>query len=334
MTRIVENMNIKKGQPLSGCHFLCDFCGLVFSKNIFSMQKDILIAVVFSTLAIFGCKGEDDAVKETEDSAFTDRKMLSKIKNDEINEASGLEVSAVNNNMFWVHNDSGGQPRLFLLDGNGNDVFTCYLHGIENRDWEDIAVGSGPIEGESYLYIAEMGDNNAVHDWKYIYRLKEPLWNDKEESAVVEDFDKLTFQFPDGNRDAETLMLDPKTRDIYIISKREEKVNVYIAPYPQPFGDTTTLKKVGVLPFDLAVAGDISDDGRQVLIKTYDWIFYWEKKGQESIDSLLKNTPIKLPYTREPQGEAIAWAKDGSGYYTVSEEADGIEPVLYYYQRK
>jgi hypothetical protein len=41
------------------------------------------------------------------------------------------------------------------------------------------------------------------------------------------------FQYPDGSRDAETLLLDPLTKDIYVISKREfEDIRVYRAPYP------------------------------------------------------------------------------------------------------
>ena len=150
----------------------------------------------------------------------------------------------------------------------------------------------------------------------------------------IETFDRIAFQFPDGKRDAEALMIDPNTRDLYVVSKREENVSVYVAPFPQSVDQTITLKKVVTLPLTLIVAGDISDDGQEVIMKSYDWVYYWKRKEKEDLATLLSTDPVKLPYTREPQGEAIAWKKDGTGYYTLSEEADNVKPVLYFYERK
>ena len=49
-----------------------------------------------------------------------------------------------------------------------------HINGAENRDWEDMASGDGPVAGENYIYIAETGDN-LVHFPDYaIYRFIEP----------------------------------------------------------------------------------------------------------------------------------------------------------------
>jgi hypothetical protein len=42
---------------------------------------------------------------------------------------------------------------------------------------------------------------------------------------------------------------------------------------------------------------------------------------------------MSLPYTKEPQGEAIGWLRDASGYVTVSEKKDNITPLIYLYKR-
>ncbi|NJM26815.1 MAG: hypothetical protein HC859_16440 [Bacteroidia bacterium] len=61
------------------------------------------------------------------------------LDNREINEASGLAASIRNEGMLWTHNDSGGQPWLFLIDKQAHYRATLKLP-VSNRDWEDIAV--------------------------------------------------------------------------------------------------------------------------------------------------------------------------------------------------
>jgi hypothetical protein len=44
--------------------------------------------------------------------------------------------------------------------------------------------------------------------------------------------------------------------------------------------------------------------------------------------------PAVVPYTQEPQGEAIAWSANGRDYLTTSEEPAGIPAHLYLYPRE
>jgi hypothetical protein len=74
-----------------------------------------------------------------------------------------------------------------------------------------------------------------------------------------------------------------------------------------------------------AVAGDISASGREILIKNYAEAFYWCRGDSQTVAEALAAAPTPVPYTMEPQGEAIAWGADGRGYYTTSEEPSGIE---------
>ena len=81
------------------------------------------------------------------------------------------------------------------------------------------------------------------------------------------------------------------------------------------------------------VGGDISPDGTEVLLKSYVKVFYWRRQTGQSLVDLLQTEPTILPYMPEPQGEAIGFATDGSGYYTLSEAQSGLEPRLYFYRR-
>src|SRR5690606_29355526 len=88
------------------------------------------------------------------------------------------------------------------------------------------------------------------------------------------------------------------------------------------------------LPIPKVCAADISPDGSEILIKNYTQIYYWRRTGDETIEETLKKDPVNLPYTTEPQGEAITFDRDGKGYYTLSEENNNKKPFLLFYARK
>lgn len=289
-----------------------------------------------------------------ENPIFKDRINLGEIQNSDIKEASGIAASYINKGVLYTHNDSGDENRFFAFDKNGNHIGIYHLEGVVNRDWEDIAVGPGPNENNSYIYIGDIGDNLAQHQVKYIYRVVEPFiaLNKRNIDTTLSQVETISFDYPDGNYDAETLMIDPISKSIYIITKRESKVKVYKLNYPQ---STTNLIKAELatelfLPFDpqenkplnYITGGDISIDGKEITIKSYDKVFYWKRDLNITIEETLKNSePLILPYEREPQGEAICWNPfDDKGYFTLSEEEIFINNIkfnfpayLYYYPR-
>ena len=269
------------------------------------------------------------------DTTFTLAASLGLIANDDLTEASGIVVSRSNPEVIWSHNDGGDQARLFLIGPEGDDLGEFQLADIKNRDWEDIAIGPGPEEGKTYIYVGEIGDNLSRYEEKMIYRTIEPDVSSTSEKFANEitDIETIRFKFSDGPRDAETLLIDPLSKDLYIISKREPRVGIYVLKYPYSTTGTNVAEKVGEIGLSSVVGGDISADGKEVLIKTYSAVYCWQKEGDEDLATLLEKEPVKLPYFREPQGEAIAWKDDGSGFYTVSEEPQGIQANLYFYMR-
>lgn len=262
-------------------------------------------------------------------SVFETAQAKGTINNKILNEASGLAASVSRPQLLWTHNDSGDKPRVFLINRSAEIVAQYHLKGAKNRDWEDIATGPGPDDKATYIYVGEIGDNRAIYDTKRIYRFKEPTADSPKEITY---FDTIEFVYPDGKRDAESLLVDPLTKDIYVLSKREDKIGIYRAAYPQSTSEIITLEKLGTIPFYNTTAADISADGNEILLKTYGEIRYWQREGRSVADTLLSSSqPVK--YTPEPQGESIAFTKDGKGFFTLSEKRNGVEPVLYYFAR-
>ena len=292
--------------------------------------------MVIISLSGFSCsKTFDDNPSYSNDSLFTGPIAKGKIKNNALDEVSGIVLSMSNPKYLWVHNDSGSEPKLFLIDKEGNHKGEFHLENVPFVDVEDIAIGPGPEEGVNYIYIGDIGDNLTTRDVKYIYRFPEPQIPDLLEPVFeqIKNIEVITYQYSDKRRDAETLIVDPDTKDIFIISKREPEVKVYKADNPKSVNDTIIFNKIGELPFPLVVGGDISTDGREILLKTYDNVYYWEIAKENDFEAILNQKPTRLPYEREPQGEAIAWDTDASGYFTLSEELLLFEAVLYYYKR-
>jgi hypothetical protein len=249
-----------------------------------------------------------------------------------LSEASGLVASIVNPGYLWSHNDGNNPTEIFLINEKAEIVMTCKLNNVRNRDWEDITIGPGPEPGVNYLYVADIGDNDARFRFKRLYRLKEPAFTDKK--IEVDSVHRLLVNIPEGPRDSEAIMVDPLTNNFYIISKREKSVRLYEIKFPFE-SDTLQAEELVKLPFSDIVAANISSDGSEVLMKNYREIYYWKRTGNEPLLDLLQRKPVLLDYDREPQGESIAWKSDGSGFYTLSESKLGIMGGnLYFYKRK
>jgi hypothetical protein len=253
----------------------------------------------------------------------------------DIKEASGIAASKKNPGVLWTHNDAGDKNHIFAMNGNGKHLGVFVLENCEARDWEDIATGPGPTAGNDYIYVGNIGDNDTVYDLKYVYRCVEPvvLPTQSPKTDTIREIDILKFRFPDGKWNAEALMVDPLTKDYYIISKRESNARVYRAQYPQPISTVDTLECVDTLAQTYIVAADISSSGDEIIMKNDDSVYYWKIAAGETIKKTLSRSPVTISYTKEPQGEGLTWDANANGYFTISEEKDDIDCHLYYYPR-
>src|SRR6185295_746902 len=87
-------------------------------------------------------------------------------------EVSGMEQSRSNSGVFWVHNDSGDEPRVYAVSSKGELLGTYTLQGATAFDWEDMSIGPAP-NGGTYLYMADIGDNAGKRTSVKIFRVLE-----------------------------------------------------------------------------------------------------------------------------------------------------------------
>lgn len=245
-------------------------------------------------------------------------KFLFSLKNQAIDESSGVATSHVAPGVFWTHNDSGGKAEVYAFGSAGNDLGTFELESVEARDWEDMA--SAKVNGVAYLYVGDIGDNKANQSQVRIYRFREPKANGT--TGSISEFETYTVRYPDGAHNCETLMVSP-AGDMYLVTKNDfGDSGVYILAAPQKSG-TYTLKKVGTIKLEagnvyshMITGGDISPDGSSVVIRTYFSILLYKPT---ELKEFWKSAPISLPVPLERQGEAVCFDWENDRLLTTSE---------------
>ncbi|WP_350431841.1 hypothetical protein ABIS04_17150 [Shewanella sp. H8] len=158
-----------------------------------------------------------------------------------IDEASGLAVSRINDHILWTHNDSGDTARLFAIDTQGNQLATVNIEGVTNIDWEDIA--SFTLHNQSYLLIADIGDNHAKRLQYQLHLIKEPDLSQLHGNNVlsVKPSWSMTFTYPDGAHDCESVAVDVAKQKILLLTKRDDLPILYSLPLIDPsLGQTET----------------------------------------------------------------------------------------------
>ena len=152
--------------------------------------------LILASFFVVGCSpGETDAREDGDDKTI--RPVLAgRLENRDIDEASGIARSQKTAGTYWIVNDSG-KPRLHPIDERGRSLGKVKVDGAKLSDWEDIA--SFTLDGQPYLLIADIGDNDADRKDVRLYVVEEPRPDD-EEVDIAWEFD---FTYADKPHDAE-----------------------------------------------------------------------------------------------------------------------------------
>lgn len=232
-------------------------------------------------------------------------------------EISGVVASLAHNGVFYVHNDSGDSARFFAIDIAGKSLATFSVSGAAAIDWEDIA--RAPCPAGTCLFLGDIGDNKGKRGEYAVYRVTEP-------TTIVNatlPAEKLPFTYPDGAHNAETLLADPATGGLFVVTKTLGTSSVYAFPLPLTPGKSVVLTKafdiaLPILPA-LITGGDVHPTGRGVLLRTYSDVWLFPQTQGMSVAAALLGTPCPAPIPNESQGEAIGWLASGAGYVSMSE---------------
>lgn len=251
---------------------------------------------------------------------------VGRIENEEIDEASGLIASRLDPDLFWVHNDSGDGPRLFAIDGSGEQLAELSVVGAEADDWEDIAAGPVLEGSASSLFIGDIGDNFKFRSSVQIYVLPEPEVDRAADSGqLLASAHRLDVSYSEGPRDAETLLVDPLTGDLYIIEKAHysrpsARVGVYRIPALEVLSESVVAQRVAEIPLGPVTAGNVLADGRGVALRNYQQARFFERDPVLPLFHAFAQPGCELPLADTgEQGEALGFSRDGKSYFTVAE---------------
>ena len=268
---------------------------------------------------------------------FNAQPLEVKLNDQGSNELSGIAASQLNSGLYYMHNDSD-QSAIIVNNAKGELVARLILDGVKISDPEDISVAPGPIKGKSYIYYAGIGDNNKTKSTISVFRLEEPDLSTVAAGSTlhISQVEELKLAYPQLPYNAETLLVDPLTLDMYIATKEVNRSTIFKASYPQSTTEVNNLTPVLLMRFfDLFTSGDISADGKGILLRNKSQIWYWERDPAQSVEKTLTLAPKMAPYAgNEHQGEGISFMADAKGYVTNTETRDypGAVSMLSFYQ--
>ncbi|MER5210072.1 WD40 repeat domain-containing protein [Streptomyces sp. NPDC002838] len=231
------------------------------------------------------------------------------IRDTRITESSGLAASRQHPGIYWTHNDSDDGPYLYAVDSStGRTVATITLTGVGTpRDVEAVSIGP-----DNQIYVGDIGDNFGGR-WPYvwIYQLTEPkALKDQTIRAT-----QYVVKYSDGPRDAESLVVDPKTGRTYIIDKKEDGGHLYEGPAKLSASGSNVFKPVAAV--DLwATDAALSPDGKQLAVRGYlGGIWYDWNAGK-----IKREGRLSVPL--QGQGESVSYSADGTKVMYGSEGTD------------
>ncbi|MBB4891838.1 hypothetical protein FHS39_000838 [Streptomyces olivoverticillatus] len=221
------------------------------------------------------------------------------IEDARIKESSGLAASRAHPGLYWTHNDSGDGPYVYGVDSRtGRTVTTITLAGVDARDAEAISLGP-----DGSLYLGDIGDNFGGR-WPevWIYRFPEP--KELQENVTLTPT-RYTVRYDDGPRDAESLMVHPKTGRMYIVSKKKSgKGALYEAPEKLTESGVNTFRRIADINV-WATDGAFSPDGTRLVVRGYfEAIAY---RWQDGRPTEIGRPSVPL----QRQGESVTFTPDG-----------------------
>lgn len=238
------------------------------------------------------------------------------LEDERINESSGVAASRRHEDLFWTHNDSGDAARIFAFDRQGAARGVVRIRGARAIDWEDMA--SFTLGGDSYLLLADVGDNQLQRKHCALYQIAEP-------EPGVEETDILSvtrFRFEDGPQNCEAVAVDPESLTVFLVVKR---VALRCPVYALSLRASARKKiqiatRIATITLPVATAMDISADGRRAVVLTYGHAYEFQRQAGEDWKFAFARRPTEITMPARRQGEAICYSHDQGSLFLTSEQ--------------
>lgn len=274
--------------------------------------------------------------------------VAARVRHEPLSELSGIVKSPRRENLYWVHNDSGHEARLFAIDGDGEIVMPTFSrfshHGAkpepgktpwpgfkvlhaQNVDWEDITTDG------NYLYIADTGNNLNLRRTLTIYMVSEIDPTASTQTAVIR---RLPVRYPEQgpfslferHYDSESLFaadgklyLITKHRKPFPLAGWEKGANLYRLDTRHTDRDNRLTLIDGQARMLAPTGAEVSPDGSRLAVITYRDLWIFDKPAQG--DRWLSSTHRRIRLRRNVgQVEAVTW--DDASTLVLANEAGEI----------
>lgn len=261
--------------------------------------------------------------------------LTGNLSHPELSETSGLASSTRRHNTLWAINDGGNQPKLYALSHTGESLANFNV-AAKNLDWEDLA--SAWINGESYLLIADIGDNQQRKQAHNIYILTEPLLDNRAVEPLVP-VATLQFKYPDGEHNAESMSFADGW--VYILTKeplvndKRQASQVYRIPLdltshsdvlvaekianlsiPSLSVESSLIASVSGVDISQPTAFDIDEQNQYAYVLTYRTVYRYKRNDNESWAEVFARTRKRVHTHSLSQAEALAVDANGIVWFT------------------
>ena len=228
-------------------------------------------------------------------------------------ENSGIVKSRHYDDVYWVQNDSGDEPKVYPVHLDGSlwtaeryqDMPGVEIAGAINVDWEDIT-----MDDKGHLIVCDVGNNRNDRRDLVLYYLNEPSPIAGRTTLKK----KVFFRYPDQknypathsdfNYDCEGVFF--ANGKIYFISKNRS--DTFTKLYRLDHYDSEVTNELTYLDrFDIGgktTAADATPDGRRLAVTTYRALWVFETDGVT--DSYFDGKVYWLPF-ESSQVEAVCF---------------------------
>ncbi len=218
-----------------------------------------------------------------------------RIKDVRITESSGLAADP-DAGIYWTVNDSGSTGTAYGVEPDGK-VRGTLNYRVEPVDVEAVAFH------DDRLYVADIGDNEAVRDQITVYYFNQPR-----ASGLTVGYRAWDFEYPDGAHDAEALLVNGNGR-LFVVTK-EAMGGIYRAPKEPTASGVNRLTRVGDAP-SLVTDGTFLPGGDQLALLSYNKVTVLDAKSYEQA--------AEADIPKQKQAESLAVSLDESTLLVGSE---------------
>ncbi|MFW6322385.1 MAG: hypothetical protein ACOC02_02025 [Guyparkeria sp.] len=277
-----------------------------------------------------------------------------------IDEASGLALSKQDDDLLWTHNDNINDPGsmervtpfVFGISPSGESRIRLRLERVVQRDWESI--DATRIDDRETLIVADSGDNRDTWPDYVLWFIPEPPPAEDDGEVRVSPEAMLRYRYPDGPADTESMVFDPRTDRILLLTKRDNPPRMYSLPVDarQPFPDEPGLserERLESAPVEVAEpVGDLawlrptdpinwllhpltgsqtdrptgmtlSPDGATLAVLTYASLYFFHRGKRSDWSEAISRPVASRSLPRIDQWEGLAFSADGRHLYVVHE---------------